>query len=199
MPRLLIATNNPDKLAEIRELLTGLGLELLSLKDYPGLKPTVEDQPTIAGNAMKKALEASQQTGLLCLADDTGLFIHALDGQPGVFAARFAGEGCSYRDNRVKALKLLEGVSEREAEFRTCVVMAAPDGIVAVTEGVVNGRITEEERGENGFGYDAVFEVAGSGKTYAELSETEKNSLSHRALALKNMRPILSDVLKISI
>jgi XTP/dITP diphosphohydrolase len=196
MPLLLIASNNPDKINEIRELLKGLPVELKSLRDFPDLKPTLEDRDTIEGNAAKKALEAAQQTGLLCLADDTGLFIEALDGQPGVFAARFAGEGCSYRDNRLKALRLLADKDDRRAEFRTAVALAEPEGVIAMKLGRVRGIITSGERGSNGFGYDAVFEVEATGRTYAEMSDAEKNSLSHRALALRQMLPVLGEVLR---
>lgn len=189
--KLLIATHNPDKLVEIRKILGDLPCELVSLADYPELPPTVEDRDTIEGNAMKKALEASRATGLLCLADDTGLFIKALDNAPGVFAARFAGEDCSYRDNRIKALTLLEGVTDRYAEFRTAAAFAASDGIISLQLGVVKGSIATEEKGDNGFGYDAVFIVESLGRTYAELTDEEKNQISHRALALKAMLPIL--------
>lgn len=197
MPRLLIATNNPDKLAEIAELLSGLGVELLSLRDFPQLASTVEDRDTLRGNAAKKALEAAQQTGLLCLADDTGLFIRALNDEPGVFAARYAGEHCSYKDNRDKVLRLLAGITDRRAEFRTCAVLAAPDGIVAIKEGIMPGRIASSERGSNGFGYDSIFELEPAGLTYAELADSEKNAVSHRALALDAMLPVLKEVFNI--
>ncbi len=189
--KLLIATHNPDKLSEIRQILGDLPVELVSLDDYPEIPPTVEDRDTIEGNAMKKALEASKATGHLCLADDTGLFIKALDNAPGVFAARFAGEDCSYRDNRLKALKLMEGKTDRSAEFRTAVALSAPDGIISLQLGVVKGSISTQEIGDKGFGYDAVFIVESLNRTYAELSDNEKNEISHRALALKAMLPIL--------
>lgn len=197
MLKLLIASNNPDKISEIRHLLADLEVELLSLRDFPKLPATVEDQDTIAGNAMKKALEAAQNAGLHCLADDTGFFIEALNGEPGVKAARFAGEHCSYKDNRDKALRLLLGEQDRRAEFRTCVALAAPDGIIALKEGTMPGSITTQERGENGFGYDSIFQPAESQKTYAEMSDPEKNEISHRARALSLMRPILADLISL--
>jgi len=187
VPRLLIATNNPDKLAEIAELLSGLGVELLSLRDFPQLASTVEDRDTLRGNAAKRALEAAQQTGLLCLADDTGLFIRALNDEPGVFAARYAGEHCSYKDNRDKVLRLLAGITDRRAEFRTCAVLAAPDGIVAIKEGIMPGRIASSERGSNGFGYDPLFLLPELGRTMAELTREEKNTLSHRGGAMRHL------------
>lgn len=197
MPDLLIASRNPDKIGEIRALLKDLPYALHSLAEFPELPETVEDQDTIGGNAMKKALEASQATGMLCLADDTGFFIAALDGAPGVLAARFAGSGCSYKDNREKALRMLEGMDERRAEFRTCVALAAPDGIIACREGIMPGRISRSERGANGFGYDSIFEPEGDTRTYAEMTDAEKNAISHRAKALALVLPVLTELIKV--
>lgn len=197
MLKLLIASRNPDKITELRDLLCGLEIELVSLLDYPDLPPTDEDQNTLRGNAAKKALEAARHSGLLCLADDTGLFIDALEGQPGVFAARFAGEHCSYKDNRDKAMRLLTGITDRRAEFRTCAVLAASDGVIAFKEGVMPGTISEAERGENGFGYDSIFEPDPGGKTYAQMSDADKNSHSHRAKALQALLPILQEIIEL--
>ena len=194
MRDLLIATNNPDKFREISALLAHLPIRLYAMDHFPHLEPVEEDRATIEGNAAKKALETARETGMLCLADDTGLFIEALDGEPGVFAARWAGPGCSYRDNRIKAIEQMRGISNRRASFRTVVALAAPDGIIGCMEGRVDGSITSEERGERGFGYDAVFEVEGTGKTYAQMTDEEKNSLSHRALAIIAMLPVLEQV-----
>ncbi len=193
MQKLVIATHNPDKLREIRALLSELPLEVISVdKVLPGFD-VIEDKDTILANASKKALETAKATGLPILADDTGLFIKALNGEPGVFAARFAGPGCSYADNRLKALKLLQNNDDRQAEFRTVVVLAEPGGVVAYREGVVQGQITRSERGGNGFGYDAVFEVEGTGKTYAEMDDGEKNACSHREKALTDILPLLKE------
>jgi XTP/dITP diphosphohydrolase len=197
MLTLLIASANPDKIAEIRDLLSGLPVKLLSLLDFPDLPQTDEDRDTIAGNAQKKALEAAQRTGHICLADDTGLFIDALDGAPGVFAARFAGEHCSYKDNREKALRLLTGMDDRKAEFRTCAALAASDGIIASLEGVMPGSMAYSEKGENGFGYDSIFIPEGYEVTYAEMTDTEKNAISHRGRALRKMLPVLQDIISI--
>jgi XTP/dITP diphosphohydrolase len=191
MTRLVLASHNKDKLREIRALLADLDVEIISLADVlPGFD-VVEDKDTILANAAKKALETAKATGLPALADDTGLFIDALNGAPGVYAARFAGEGCSYADNRQKVLSLLKGIAHRKAEFRTVAVLAEPDGVVAYREGVMPGLISAEERGSNGFGYDSVFEVEDTGKTYAELDDAEKNACSHRAKALQNFLPFL--------
>jgi len=192
MPQLIIATHNQDKLKEIKSILSELKVEIHSIDEFIPDFDVVEDKDTILGNAAKKALETAKMTGLPALADDTGLFIDALNGEPGVMAARFAGEGCSYADNRRKALKQLENIQNRKAEFKTMVVFAEPDGVIAYREGIVQGKITTAERGNNGFGYDAIFEVEGTGKTYAEMDDSEKNECSHRGKALKAILPVLN-------
>ncbi|HNZ88543.1 MAG: Non-canonical purine NTP pyrophosphatase [Candidatus Cloacimonetes bacterium ADurb.Bin003] len=190
---ILIATHNPDKLKELEELVNPLKLRLHFLRELPGFYPTEEDQETLQKNAMKKALEAAKYSGLITLADDTGLFIEALNGAPGIMSARFAGNSCSYSDNRQKVLRLLQNIQIRKAYFKTAVALSAPDGIIAVTEGRLEGEITTEERGNNGFGYDSIFAV--NGKTYAEMNADEKNRLSHRALAIKSIIPILQKII----
>lgn len=186
---ILIASNNPDKLLELQALLSHTGFKLRSLKDFPSYPETIEDCPTIAGNAIKKALEAAKNCGMISLADDTGLFIEALNEAPGVLAARFAGEHCSYADNRNKALQMLDGEPNRKASFRTAVALAAPDGLIAVVEGRVEGEICTSERGDSGFGYDSIFAI--NGITYAQMDWESKNRCSHRAEALKSLDPIL--------
>jgi len=193
MRDILIATHNPDKLKELEELVNPLKLRLYFLRELPGFYPTEEDQETLQKNAMKKALEAAKYSGLITLADDTGLFIEALNGAPGIMSARFAGNSCSYSDNRQKVLRLLQDIQIRKAYFKTAVALSAPDGIIAVTEGRLEGEITTEERGNNGFGYDSIFAV--NGKTYAEMNADEKNHLSHRALAIKSIIPILQKII----
>lgn len=193
MRDILIATHNPDKLKELEELVNPLKLRLHFLRELPGFYPTEEDQETLQKNAMKKALEAAKYSGLITLADDTGLFIEALNGAPGIMSARFAGNSCSYSDNRQKVLRLLQDIQIRKAYFKTAVALSAPDGIIAVTEGRLEGEITTEERGNNGFGYDSIFAV--NGKTYAEMNADEKNRLSHRALAIKSLIPILQKII----
>jgi len=193
MRDILIATHNPDKLKELEELVNPLKLRLHFLRELPGFYPTEEDQETLQKNAMKKALEAAKYSGLITLADDTGLFIEALNEAPGIMSARFAGNSCSYSDNRQKVLRLLQNIQNRKAYFKTAVALSAPDGIIAVTEGRLEGEITTEERGNNGFGYDSIFAV--NGKTYAEMNADEKNRLSHRALAIKSLIPILQKII----
>ncbi|MDD4308950.1 MAG: non-canonical purine NTP pyrophosphatase [Candidatus Cloacimonetes bacterium] len=189
---ILLATNNQDKLLELSALLSFLPVTLHNLAEFPLLPATIEDMDTISGNAMKKALESAEHSGLLCLADDTGLFIEALDNAPGVYTARFAGEICSYSDNRQKALKLMEGITNRKATFKTAVALAAPDGIIAVVEGKVVGDIALKELGDSGFGYDSIFAV--NGVTYAQMDWETKNSCSHRAEAIKAILPILQKI-----
>ena len=192
---LLLASHNQDKAKELKALLSGMNIQLLTLNDFPNIVPTIEDQDTISANAMKKAFEASLKTGLVSLADDTGLFIKALNDKPGVYSARFAGEHCSYKDNRMKVLKLMEGINNRYAEFRTCVALSAPDGIISFKIGILEGNITTEERGTNGFGYDSIFIPLSFNKTYAEMTDTEKNSISHRAKAIEAIIPIIKELI----
>jgi len=195
---LLLASHNQDKAKELKALLSGMNIQLLTLNDFPNIAPTIEDQDTICANAMKKAFEASLKTGLVSLADDTGLFIKALNDKPGVYSARFAGEHCSYKDNRMKVLKLMEGINNRYAEFRTCVALSAPDGIISFKIGILEGNITTEERGTNGFGYDSIFMPLPFNKTYAEMTDTEKNSISHRAKAIEAIIPIIKELIESS-
>jgi len=143
--KLLIATRNKDKIIEIREILKDLDLEIISAFDIPGMPDVIEDRDTIKGNAIKKAEECAAFSGLLALADDTGLFVDALDGAPGVYAARYAGENCSYKDNRDKMLKEMNGKDNRVAQFRTVVAFASPTGIITTAEGKVDGEITCEQ------------------------------------------------------
>ena len=183
MDRFVCASANPDKVAEIAALLDGL-VELLP---RPAAVPdVVEDADSLIGNARLKAAAISAATGLAAISDDTGLEIDALDGAPGVYAARFAGEHCSYADNREKVLRLLVDVppEARTARFKTAAMVVWPDGRELAVEGVCEGSIATEERGARGFGYDPVFIAAeGGGRTFAEMSDAEKNAISHRGRA----------------
>lgn len=194
MQPLIVASRNPDKIRELKELLSPLKIVVHSLLDFPTIPSPIEDKDTIAGNAMKKALYGASRIGMLCLADDTGMFIDALDGAPGVYSARYAGTGCSYLDNRRKVLIQMDGKQNRTAHFDTAIALADRDGIIAIVTASVNGSICIRERGENGFGYDNLFEPDGLGKTYAELSDVEKNIYSHRSLAIKKIIPILERI-----
>ena len=183
----VLATFNRDKLRELSALMGLPGLTLTALCDVPGATPPEETGATLRENALIKARAALALTGRPVIADDTGLEVDALGGRPGVHAARFAGPGATYADNLRKLLAELEGVepARRTARFRCACVACLPDGRELAGEGVLEGRITLAPRGENGFGYDPVFEIAGLGRTMAELSEEEKNSLSHRSRAAR--------------
>lgn len=196
--KLLLATGNDHKAREIAAVLAGTRLELATLKDFPAVPAVVEDGRTLMENAVKKAVEAALATGLWTLADDTGLEVEALDGRPGVYSARYAGPDCDFAANCRKLLGELEGVPPpaRKASFRTVVALASPDGRVQCREGRLEGRIASHPVGKNGFGYDPVFFIPDEGRTLAQLSDEEKNGLSHRALALQAILPVLEDLAK---
>lgn len=194
---LFFSSRNSDKVRELREILLPYRIALHSMLEFVDCPETVEDQDSIYGNAIKKAIEGAKFTGMPALADDTGLFIAALGGSPGIFSARWAGEACSYRDNREKILQQMQGQEQREAFFETAVALADRSGLITVVSGKVRGTITESERGESGFGYDSIFEVEGLGKTYAEMNDEQKNRLSHRALATQTVLPMIKRILNI--
>jgi XTP/dITP diphosphohydrolase len=183
LPAIVCASANPDKVAEIAALLDGV-VELLA---RPASVPdVVEDAPDLIGNARLKATAICEATGLPAVADDTGLFVSALDGAPGVRTARFAGEHATYADNRAKLLRELGDAQDRSASFRTVALVRWPDGTELAVEGRCPGSIPTDERGERGFGYDAVFVPdEGDGRTFAEMSEIEKHALSHRGRAFR--------------
>jgi XTP/dITP diphosphohydrolase len=185
--KLVLATFNPDKARELAALLDLPGAEILSLDRVAGAAPPAETGATLAENATLKAEAALNLTGLPAIADDTGLEVDALNGAPGIHAARFAGPGASYADNVRLLLARLEGVAleRRTARFRTACVAAFPDGRRVVGEGVLEGLITLGARGTQGFGYDPVFQPLGLDRTLAELSAAEKNAISHRARAAR--------------
>jgi XTP/dITP diphosphohydrolase len=189
---IFIASANPDKISELIQLLEPYGCSLKSVSDVPGDFDVVEDQPTLEGNALKKARFWHQQTGLPALADDTGLEVDALNGEPGVYSARYAGNSATYQENVDKLLKEMKGITNRAARFRTVVALTGNDEIIF--EGVCEGEITEEPYGDGGFGYDPVFRPAGFKKTFAELSTVEKNRISHRGKALKKLVDYLGDI-----
>jgi XTP/dITP diphosphohydrolase len=186
--RVVLASANPDKAAEMRAVLAAAvpGLEVLPRP--AGVPDVVEDADTLEGNARLKAVAVCEATGEVAVADDTGLAVDALGGAPGVFSARYAGEGASYEDNVAKLLAALDGVPEaqRTARFETVALARFPDGREVSVLGVLTGRITTEPRGGNGFGYDPVFAPDGAdGRTFAEMSPAEKDELSHRGKAFR--------------
>jgi XTP/dITP diphosphohydrolase len=182
----VLATANPHKAEEMREVLAPLGVELF---ERPGNVPDVkETEATLEGNALLKARSLVAATGQPAIADDTGLFIDALDGRPGVWSARYAGEGATYADKVDRALFELDDVPDdrRHARFRTVIAVAYPDGTSWWIKGALEGTMARSPRGEHGFGYDPIFVPDGSGgRTLAELSASEKNSISHRGRALR--------------
>lgn len=185
MDKLVLASQNKNKIEEMRYILSDLGIEVLSALDFPHLEEVEEDLPTLEGNALKKARYVHQQTGIPSLSDDTGLEVDALDGRPGVYSARYSGENATYQENVLKLLSELKGKDERGARFRT-VVAFVTDKEEHTFEGFVEGEITTEQTGDGGFGYDPVFKPSGYIETFAELDNSEKNRISHRGRAIQN-------------
>lgn len=191
--KLLLATNNKDKVSEIKNLLTNTCIHVLTLNDLNLNIDVEEDKDTLEGNALKKAEEIYKVTGIPCSADDTGLFVNALNGEPGVFSSRYAGDNASYSDNRIKLLHNLQGVPEdyRNAFFKTVVCFYNGENDLKFFEGICKGHITIKERGERGFGYDSIFQPDCYDRTFAELNIEEKNYISHRAKAFIKFREYL--------
>lgn len=190
MMQLVCASANPDKVAEIQRLLDGV-VELLPRPSH--VPDVVEDAGSLLGNARLKASALCAATGMPAVADDTGLEVDALDGAPGVDAAHYAGEGCTYAENRSKLLSEMAGVSNRRAAFKTVAIVVWPDGSELHVEGVCPGVITDVERGEVGFGYDSVFQPdEGGGATFAEMGVEAKNDISHRGRAFRALLDALA-------
>jgi XTP/dITP diphosphohydrolase len=190
LPQFVCASANPDKVAEIQALLVGI----VDLLPRPSAVPdVVEDADTLVGNARLKAAAIVEATGLPAVADDTGLEVVALGGAPGVYTARYAGEGCRYADNRDKMLSELADAEDRSAAFKTVALALWPDGTEVAVEGVCPGRITTEERGVAGFGYDAIFAPdEGDGLTFSEMDAAAKHAISHRGRAFRGLLDELS-------
>lgn len=196
----VVASKNPDKVAEVEAVLAALDLPIVVLTGHEWADID-ETEETLAGNALLKARAVCAATGHAAVADDTGLEVDALDGAPGVHTARYAGDDASYDDNIDKLLAALAGVSERTARFRTAIALVTPSSAGVVVEGVLEGVITTERRGDGGFGYDPIFEVsgaegsgaaAGAGLTLAQIPSGDKNMISHRAVALRILANHLS-------
>lgn len=191
LPRLVSASANPHKIAEIAALLDGL----VELTPRPADVPdVVEDAGTLEGNARLKAVAICRATSLAAVSDDTGLFVDALDGEPGVDTAYYAGPDATYAQNRAKLLEAMRGMTDRRARFRTVVMVVRPDGSELAVEGVCEGTIATEERGERGFGFDPLFIPAGGdGRTFSQMSEADKNAVSHRGRAFAALVRALTD------
>ena len=188
--RLIIASNNAHKILEIKQILSGKFDEILSLRETHVDHETVEDGATFAENAYKKAREIAEITGCAALADDSGLCVNALDGAPGIFSARYAGGGVDHSadsENNALLLKNLCGTTDRSAYFICSVALVYPDGKCVAADGYMHGKIIETPTGCGGFGYDPLFLPDGYERTVAELSDEEKNAISHRGNALRNL------------
>lgn len=182
MESLVFATNNRHKVEEIRAILNGIAV-ISDLKETGCFEKIPEDYETLQENAAQKALFIFNKYGKDCFADDTGLEIDALNGEPGVYSARYAGENCTFEDNMNLVLKKLKGITNRKAQFKTVIALVR-NGSVRYFEGVVSGEITTEKRGSNGFGYDPIFIPDGHSLTFGEMTAEMKNSISHRAHAI---------------
>jgi XTP/dITP diphosphohydrolase len=196
--RILVATGNAGKLAELRELLAFAGIEAVSPRDVGWTEDGPETGETLEDNALAKARAGLRATGLTTLADDSGLFVDALDGAPGVRSARFAGEAQDPAANCRKLLRALEGVppERRGAEFRCVLALVRPDGTERVFRGTCRGTIQSGVRGTGGFGYDPLFIASGAQSTFAEMDAADKHRLSHRGRALSAFRRALAGMLR---
>lgn len=198
MKKLVVSSNNKGKIKEIKSILSGLNIEVLS-KDEAGLTglEVVEDKDTLEENAIKKAVEMHNITKGMVIADDSGLFVDYLDGAPGVYSARFAGVDGDDEANNKKLLEELKGVpeSERGAVFKTAIAIVSEDGLVDIVVGECRGKIITEEKGTGGFGYDPLFIPKGYIKTFAELDYDIKNKISHRRDALEKLKQKLESII----
>ncbi len=203
MTKILVATTNPGKIRELSEMLD-LDIDWLKLSDFDNIKEVVEDGDNFTENARKKAIGYAKQTGVLTIADDSGLAVDALGGEPGVHSARYSGEKPAEKDrtlldhsNMAKVLRQLKETpkEKRTARFVCHICLADPEKVLIETEGTVEGLIAEEEKGNNGFGYDPIFYLPEYDKTVAQLSSQEKNRISHRGNAIRKLKPLLKEFL----
>ena len=190
--KIILATHNEDKCAEMTAILDEFPIQFLSLKDFPEIGEIEENGSSLEENAIIKARTVYSITRLPSWADDTGLEVDVLGGKPGVYSARYAGENCSYSDNVQKLLQKMENIptDKRIAHFKTAIALVG-ENMELVSEGVVEGMITTKPKGVGGFGYDSVFYVLDKNKTYSEMKMTEKNQISHRGQAIQNMIKLL--------
>ena len=190
--KIILASHNVDKYKEIADSLLSLDIELLSLSNFPGIGEIIEDGQTLTENAIIKAKTVYDLTGIPSISDDTGLMVNALNGAPGVYSARYAGDDATYSDNVEKLLRAMKGlpVENRNAEFKT-VMVYYDKSMELIVEGVVKGEITFSPKGNGGFGYDPVFYVPEQEKTFAEMTIKQKNLISHRGIAIFNLKKAL--------
>lgn len=192
MKQIVFATNNAHKLKEVREILGDTGIVVLSLEEIGCNDDIPETADTLDGNALIKAQWVKQHYGYDCFADDTGLEVDALGGAPGVYSARYAGPGHDSAANVALLLGNMEGMKDRKARFRTVIALIIGNGEPVLFNGIVEGCITHERHGESGFGYDPVFRPEGEMRTFAQMSDGEKNAISHRGRAVKKLAEYLS-------
>lgn len=192
MKQIVFATNNAHKLKEVREILGDTGIVVLSLEEIGCNDDIPETADTLDGNALIKAQWVKQHYGYDCFADDTGLEVDALGGAPGVYSARYAGPGHDSAANVALLLGNMEGMEDRKARFRTVIALIVGNGEPVLFNGIVEGCITHERHGESGFGYDPVFRPEGEMRTFAQMSDGEKNAISHRGRAVKKLAEYLS-------
>ncbi|RKY36760.1 MAG: non-canonical purine NTP pyrophosphatase [Candidatus Omnitrophota bacterium] len=193
--KIVISTRNKNKFKEISRILKGPQIELASLDNFTDLPLVVEDRDSFADNAAKKALTIAKIVNNLTVADDSGLMVDALSGEPGVYSARFSGQNATYASNNKKLLELLKDVpfNKRTAQFVCCVAIADARGVISIVRGTYEGIISTELKGENGFGYDPLFIAPDFQQTFAQLSAEVKNRISHRAKAFIKAKKIILD------
>lgn len=197
--KIILSTGNIDKIEEIEDILKGLPFSIYSKKEVGlGDLEIEEDGATLKDNAIKKALAISDKVDGVVIADDTGLFVDELNGKPGVYSSRYAGEGCSYMDNNIKLLEELKKtpLKDRTATFKTVIAIVTKDKEVKTVYGECKGKIGFKPKGSGGFGYDPLFIVDGFDKTFAQLGEEIKNKISHRAIALEKLKKELEKLLE---
>jgi XTP/dITP diphosphohydrolase len=195
--KVILATHNLDKYQEMSDALKNFGISILSLSDFPNIGKIIEDGSTLTENAIIKAKTVFDITGIPSISDDTGLMVDALNGEPGVYSARYASENATYSDNVNKLLLNLKNIpkNKRIAQFKT-VMVYWDNNTELIVEGSVKGRITSSPKGVGGFGYDSVFYIPQQEKTFAEMTIKEKNKISHRGIALHNLKKALSSIVK---
>ena len=196
MKELIVASRNKGKVGEIMELLEGLPFKVSSLLEYPHIPEIIEDGKTYRANALKKAREVALATGKMAISDDSGIEVKALNNAPGIYSARFAGEGASEKARNKKLFKMLEGLpmSKRQARYRCVIALVDAKGLeLGVVQGTCSGLVTTQDMGENGFGFDSLFLLKRYNKTFGELPSSVKAKISHRARALKKFKALLAD------
>lgn len=192
---IVLATRNKKKIEEIKRIVEGMQISLLTLDDFPGCPEVKEDGVTFEENAVKKAIAIAKYTGKCALADDSGLEVYEMKGAPGTLSARYAGEAADDRKNIERLLYEMHSIANerRGARFVCCIALASPDGNVRTFLGHVEGRIGKEPKGVNGFGYDPLFYPEGLNRTFAEMPDNEKDTLSHRGRALRGLQRYLTE------